>query len=178
MEKVLGKKVCKHCARDGKTSQLLPVTDAKIVLTMMAPSTTLNLAGPSQRPTALLSDPQSSEDEVENQNPFSVPQNSDEISLAALSLSFEGRSRSREISTKDGYGFRPPSGVNTPMRQASLSLERMDARSPIPDVNGLGWPGASFHFRAWQPRLTLHRNHSFCLTILSPRFSEHVHHQF
>jgi hypothetical protein len=36
----------------------------------------------------------------------------------------------------DGYGFRPPSGM-TPPRAPN---------SPLPDVNGLGWPGASSFF--------------------------------
>ena len=34
---------------------------------------------------------------------------------------------------RDGYGFRPPSGVSTPLTTA--------AGSPLPDPNGLGWPG-------------------------------------
>ena len=33
----------------------------------------------------------------------------------------------------DGYGFRPPSGVSTPLQNG--------AASPLPDPNGLGWPG-------------------------------------
>lgn len=36
----------------------------------------------------------------------------------------------------DGYGFRPPSGVSTPIAPP-------DRNSPLPDVNGLGWPGRS-----------------------------------
>jgi hypothetical protein len=36
----------------------------------------------------------------------------------------------------DGYGFRPPSGVSTP----SVPPDR-NRNSPLPDVNGLGWPG-------------------------------------
>ena len=34
----------------------------------------------------------------------------------------------------DGYGFRPPSGMSSP-------LIPPDRNSPLPDVNGLGWPG-------------------------------------
>lgn len=37
----------------------------------------------------------------------------------------------------DGYGFRPASGVSTPLHPAATTS------SPIPDVNGLGWPGKS-----------------------------------
>jgi hypothetical protein len=33
----------------------------------------------------------------------------------------------------DGYGFRPASGFSSPAPQ--------DRNSPLPDVNGLGWPG-------------------------------------
>jgi len=37
----------------------------------------------------------------------------------------------------DGYGFRPPSGVSTPLtNEAGTS-------SPLPDPNGLGWPAKS-----------------------------------
>ncbi|KAH9978120.1 GTP cyclohydrolase I [Lactifluus volemus] len=36
----------------------------------------------------------------------------------------------------DGYGFRPPSGVSTPTAPP-------DRNSPLPDVNGLGWPAKS-----------------------------------
>ncbi|KAG9219295.1 hypothetical protein CCMSSC00406_0001705 [Pleurotus cornucopiae] len=44
---------------------------------------------------------------------------------------------------RDGYGFRS-SGVNTPN-------EIKDSRSsPLPDPNGLGWPGAAFA-RCWKP---------------------------
>jgi hypothetical protein len=34
----------------------------------------------------------------------------------------------------EGYGFRPPSGVSTPLLQGATP-------SPIPDIHGLGWPG-------------------------------------
>lgn len=36
---------------------------------------------------------------------------------------------------RDGYGFRPPSGVSTPLTNGAGS------GSPLPDPNGLGWPG-------------------------------------
>ena len=41
----------------------------------------------------------------------------------------------------DGYGFRPPSGVSTPLHQSVPLL--------IPDVNGLGWPGKSNWFSSY-----------------------------
>ncbi|KIJ70442.1 hypothetical protein HYDPIDRAFT_77547 [Hydnomerulius pinastri MD-312] len=41
---------------------------------------------------------------------------------------------------RDGYGFRPPSGVSTPLTIASHGAER---GSPLPDPNGLGWPAKS-----------------------------------
>lgn len=48
----------------------------------------------------------------------------------------------------DGYGFRPPSGVSTPSAPP-------DRNSPLPDVNGLGWPGQSFFSSS------LHHHHTF-----------------
>lgn len=36
---------------------------------------------------------------------------------------------------REGYGFRPPSGVSTPLTDGAQS------GSPLPDPNGLGWPG-------------------------------------
>ncbi|TFY81791.1 hypothetical protein EWM64_g2224 [Hericium alpestre] len=39
---------------------------------------------------------------------------------------------------REGYGFRPSSGVSTP-----LSLHAGGAGSPLPDPNGLGWPAKS-----------------------------------
>jgi GTP cyclohydrolase IA len=38
----------------------------------------------------------------------------------------------------DGYGFRAPSGVSTPLTTVSHAPER---DSPLPDPHGLGWPG-------------------------------------
>lgn len=43
--------------------------------------------------------------------------------------------RPRPPPVHDGYGFRPSSGVSTPINQSSTPS--------IPDVNGLGWPGSS-----------------------------------
>lgn len=36
---------------------------------------------------------------------------------------------------REGYGFRPPSGASTPLTNGAQS------GSPLPDPNGLGWPG-------------------------------------
>jgi GTP cyclohydrolase IA len=41
----------------------------------------------------------------------------------------------RDSAIREGYGFRPPSGASTPLREAH------SAPSPLPDPNGLGWPG-------------------------------------
>lgn len=39
----------------------------------------------------------------------------------------------------EGYGFRPPSGITTPLiASATAASENM-----VPDPNGLGWPGKS-----------------------------------
>jgi hypothetical protein len=38
---------------------------------------------------------------------------------------------------RDGYGFRPPSGVSTP----ASGIGPQERDSPLPDVHGLGWPG-------------------------------------
>lgn len=39
---------------------------------------------------------------------------------------------------REGYGFRPPSGVSTPL---NAPISGVGASSPLPDPNGLGWPG-------------------------------------
>lgn len=46
---------------------------------------------------------------------------------------------------REGYGFRPPSGHSTPLL-ASTSGKGAD--SPLPDPNGLGWPGEPRERRA------------------------------
>jgi GTP cyclohydrolase I len=51
----------------------------------------------------------------------------------------------------DGYGFRPVSGFSSPSAPAP-----QDRNSPLPDVNGLGWPGGfSSFFLSFLP-LTSH----------------------
>lgn len=48
----------------------------------------------------------------------------------------------------DGYGFRPPSGMSSPR----CIHPPPDRNSPLPDVNGLGWPGqSSFSFPILSP---------------------------
>lgn len=45
---------------------------------------------------------------------------------------------------REGYGFRPSSGISTPaLNEAFTEGER---GSPLPDPNGLGWPGAQHVF--------------------------------
>lgn len=39
---------------------------------------------------------------------------------------------------REGYGFRPTSGHSTPLL---ASTSGMGGDSPLPDPNGLGWPG-------------------------------------
>lgn len=41
---------------------------------------------------------------------------------------------------REGYGFRPPSGHSTPL---NTSISGVEASSPLPDPNGLGWPAKS-----------------------------------
>ncbi|KAH9947258.1 GTP cyclohydrolase I [Amylocystis lapponica] len=41
---------------------------------------------------------------------------------------------------REGYGFRPSSGMSTP---PTASVYGLEAGSPLPDPNGLGWPAKS-----------------------------------
>ncbi|KAF9246912.1 hypothetical protein BU15DRAFT_38958 [Melanogaster broomeanus] len=45
--------------------------------------------------------------------------------------------RSPRPHVREGYGFRPPSGVSTPVTSAA------ERGSPLPDPHGLGWPAKS-----------------------------------
>ncbi|KAI0720192.1 hypothetical protein C8T65DRAFT_633778 [Cerioporus squamosus] len=47
---------------------------------------------------------------------------------------------------REGYGFRPLSGISTPM-YTSKAATAIKAGSPLPDANGLGWPAKSTHLR-------------------------------
>lgn len=44
----------------------------------------------------------------------------------------------RSSPVREGYGFRPASGTSTPLTE---SFRAADTGSPLPDPNGLGWPG-------------------------------------
>ena len=53
----------------------------------------------------------------------------------------EGSSSQRHLGPAhklEGYGFRPPSGITTPL-YTSKAVGKTG--SPLPDANGLGWPG-------------------------------------
>ncbi|KIK65610.1 hypothetical protein GYMLUDRAFT_39088 [Collybiopsis luxurians FD-317 M1] len=78
-----------------------------------------------------------------------TPSHSEQLaeSLSKLELSLnqpngKGDANERSPSTgtpriHEGYGFRPPSGVATPLiASASVASEAL-----VPDSNGLGWPG-------------------------------------
>lgn len=43
---------------------------------------------------------------------------------------------------REGYGFRPVSGASTPVTAVTQIAEQ---GSPLPDPNGLGWPGEQFY---------------------------------
>lgn len=44
---------------------------------------------------------------------------------------------------REGYGFRPPSGASTPITNGA------ERGSPLPDPNGLGWPGTARFLSTW-----------------------------
>ncbi|CAL1701361.1 unnamed protein product [Somion occarium] len=51
-----------------------------------------------------------------------------------------GSSRlARNSHVREGYGFRPASGISTPV----ISSVQVGMNSPLPDPNGLGWPAKS-----------------------------------
>jgi hypothetical protein len=53
----------------------------------------------------------------------------------------------------EGYGFRPASGTSTPLREGHTAmLLPVSSASPLPDPNGLGWPGASLTHTRSQSR--------------------------
>lgn len=52
---------------------------------------------------------------------------------------------------RDGLGFRPASGISTP-QYSSRAVAVGKASSPLPDSNGLGWPGQDFPPLARLPR--------------------------
>ncbi|KAG1820537.1 uncharacterized protein BJ212DRAFT_1340675 [Suillus subaureus] len=71
-------------------------------------------------------------------NPRSNDQGGDpqsENDPSSASASRFSRSQARE-----GYGFRPASGISTPL---TLSSRAVEGGSPLPDPHGLGWPAKS-----------------------------------
>ena len=50
--------------------------------------------------------------------------------------------KSKRVNIPEGYGFRPMSGASTPLTDRGEETSR---ESPLPDPNGLGWPGECFH---------------------------------
>ncbi|KAH7931356.1 GTP cyclohydrolase I [Leucogyrophana mollusca] len=57
-----------------------------------------------------------------------------------LSSPSTNSTRSPWPQVREGYGFRPTSGISTPVTMPSFGAER---GSPLPDPNGLGWPAKS-----------------------------------
>lgn len=55
---------------------------------------------------------------------------------------------------REGYGFRPASGTSTPLKASRSGTE---AGSPLPDPNGLGWPGTFSYglFRCYASHTTI-----------------------
>lgn len=49
----------------------------------------------------------------------------------------------RSNSIPEGYGFRPISGSSTPLHTVMQHSSTDGTQSPLPDPNGLGWPGMS-----------------------------------
>jgi len=63
-----------------------------------------------------------------------------EVQLSLSKLNGQGPSRNPS-QTREGYGFRPKSGLATP--QVIQDEEGGEVSSPIPDQYGLGWPAKS-----------------------------------
>lgn len=49
--------------------------------------------------------------------------------------------RNQHFTLHEGYGFRPVSGPQTPMNGTGPAAVLAGTSSPLPDPNGLGWPG-------------------------------------
>lgn len=58
-----------------------------------------------------------------------------------IEIPTEGLNMSSPSQSREGYGFRPRSGLATP--QILQEEATRDNSSPIPDQYGLGWPGSS-----------------------------------
>ena len=62
-----------------------------------------------------------------------------ELSLKLSTTARESDSPALPTQHREGLGFRPKSGLNTP--QVIQEEEGRENASPIPDQYGLGWPG-------------------------------------
>jgi hypothetical protein len=67
----------------------------------------------------------------------------DVVTEPSLSDSASTRLPRNPSQSREGYGFRPRSGLATP--QTAQDEEGREASSPIPDQYGLGWPGEHFN---------------------------------
>lgn len=89
-----------------------------------------------------------------------------EVALSLSNIS-DARVPRNPSQTREGYGFRPRSGLATP--QITQDEEVNEAQSPIPDQYGLGWPGILFrwvspHKRTNKPGSQIH--------AISPQLNE------
>lgn len=73
-------------------------------------------------------------------NPGSNDQGRDPRSENDPSSSSASASRLSWSQAREGYGFRPASGISTPLTMSSRTVE---GGSPLPDPHGLGWPAKS-----------------------------------
>jgi hypothetical protein len=51
------------------------------------------------------------------------------------------RASNHTSNVREGYGFRPVSGASTPVATTQIA----EQGTPLPDPNGLGWPGVQFY---------------------------------
>ncbi|KAG2071974.1 GTP cyclohydrolase I [Suillus decipiens] len=73
-------------------------------------------------------------------NPGSNDQGRDPRPENDPSSSSASASRLSWSQAREGYGFRPASGISTPLTMSSRTVE---GGSPLPDPHGLGWPAKS-----------------------------------
>lgn len=67
-------------------------------------------------------------------------------SLSKLEVSQSQTSNKANLSrVREGYGFRPPPGVTTPLIDSASAV----SENLVPDPNGLGWPGKSYAKRVY-----------------------------
>jgi hypothetical protein len=102
----------------------------------------------------------------ENEKPTLLP------GLDSIVTNFQGgtgSSRNTSLS-REGYGFRPRSGMSTP--QIIQDEEIRDNESPIPDQYGLGWPGLCLFL----PALVIHKNSDTLESQLNPHCLASIQH--